>query len=156
MKVDFRRLVTLMLPEMLRRDIHIAWLMMLMAPMRTVYGFFLGKRETNLYVLSITPQVCFLEKMLNDRYDPDARRIFIQSASSDRKYLYRADEQKYLYLYLPAETEPVYIYSPAELLTADVDFMVCVPHIAFNEAEMRALLDSYKLAGVNYALSKEN
>lgn len=40
------------------------------------------------YDLSITPQVCFLEKILNDKYDDKERRIRIQDIGTVKGYFF--------------------------------------------------------------------
>lgn len=151
-QVDFRRIIIWLLPVDPRTTIEVSWLQALFAPLRTLYTLFNGRRVTNLYTLSITPQVCYLEKMLNDRYDDTERRIYITDGERvPDVYIYLEDEQKPLYIYLDSEASPVYIYTKAERETGESDFVVHVPStIIYNDNEMRALLDSYKLASKRY------
>jgi hypothetical protein len=151
-QVDFRKLIIWLLPVNLRTGRHVAWLLALLSPLQTRYTLFNARRAASIYMLGITPQVCCLEKMLNDRYDPDLRRINIADNSRmQRVYLYLEDEQKPLYIPLASEDPTVYLGTMAEMEAREADFVVNVPYaVAYNEPEMRGLLDTYKLAGKMY------
>jgi hypothetical protein len=117
-----------------------------------LYQIFLKQREANLYGLGITPQVCYLEKMLNDRFDFIQRRVYIGDPTrKDVWNLYVDDELKPVNLYVDDENEPITTYTDMEGGEGTVDFVVYVPSgLSLNENEMRALLDIYKVAGKTY------
>jgi hypothetical protein len=151
--IDFKRLIAWLLPVNLRTAVHFAWLQALYAPLQTVYGLFNARRNANLYALSVTPQVCSLEKMLNDRYDSIQRRIYITDAIHiSCVYIYLEEEQKPLFI---SGSTPVYIYGEAEIdASRKIDFTVHVPFLNhLNSKEMRALLNTYKLAGKRYEIT---
>jgi len=152
--IDFRRLILWLLPVNLRTTVHDAWLRALYAPLRSIYSLFIARRDANLYWLFITPQVCYLEKMLNDRYDSAERRIYItDSTPVTPVYIYLEEEQKPVYIYTEEEQKPVYIYTEAEINAGRADFIVNVPaSVSYNDREMQALLDRYKLAGKRYEI----
>lgn len=152
--IDFTKLVRLLIPVILRRLAHVAWLQALCFPVNFLYQLFLRNRDANLYRLKITPQVVFLERLLNDRYDISARRIRITDALDyDPVYLYQEPENKPAYLFTEGENKPVYLFTEEEVGLQTVNFYVIVPRtIIFNENEMRALLDTYKLAGKTYKI----
>ena len=155
-QVNFKSLIAYLLGyHKLRTRKHIAWLVALFAPLQTIYTLFTGKRITNLYMLSITPQVCFLEKMLNDRYDNTERRIYINDAyRAYPTYIYLPDEVKPLWVRTAAENAPVFIHTRSETEAGVTDFIVNVPSaVPINDLEMRALLNSYKLAGKRYQIN---
>jgi hypothetical protein len=135
-------------PVALRRPVTIAWLGVLLWPVIRLYQAFSRNRSANLYRLQITGQVCYLEKMLNDRYDPIDRRIYIDEAI----------ERPPLYLYQDAESKPVYLgekplYQDTEFGINLDDFIVFVHNeIIFEFNELRSLVNLYKLAGTRYSV----
>jgi hypothetical protein len=100
--------------------------------------------------------VVFLEKLLNDRYDISNRRIRITDALVySSLYLYQEEENKPVFFYAEAESAPAFVFTEEEVGLQTVDFYVLVPSvITFNENELRALLDAYKLAGKTYKIQR--
>ncbi len=154
--VDFPKLVRVLLPPRLRNVKHVAWLQALTNPVNYLYQQFRRNRDTNLYRLSITPQVVYMEKLLNDRYDIAGRRISIKDAVvSTAQNIYQEQELKPVYIYLEEEIKPVHLFTDAEIGSGSADFFVLVPaDLNYNENEMTALIDNYKLAGKRYKIQK--
>lgn len=146
--IDYNTLVRWLLPVPLRKRLILAWLQALVWPVVLLYQAHRRYREANLYRLSISPQVCYLEKLLNDRYDRTDRRIYIDDAI----------DRPPLYLFQDAENKPVYLgsrplYRENEFGLNLDDFVVYVPVIViFEFNEMRSLIDLYKLAGTRYSI----
>lgn len=136
------------MPSSLRRKALHAWLMTLIAPAIRLHGELVAFRAAALYRLSITPQVCYLEKALNDRYDYTLRRIRILDAQVyDPIPLFLKEEEKTVHIFKKPLGVKV-LYTKAETSIFAADFIIQVPYsIVFNEAEMRAFVDNYKLAG---------
>jgi hypothetical protein len=148
--VNFAKFVTERIPLEFRFDDVIAFVNVIVSPIVAIYNKLLSFRDSILYKLTITPQVCKLEKMLNDRYDNGDRRIYIVDGS----------EYLPLFLFTKPELQPVFIYRKSETskpktflnLKGEVsqftfDFVVFVPvDVSFDENEMSALLNYYKLA----------
>lgn len=75
--IDFRELANLLTPPMLRRRRHIDWIETLLKPLEQV-NFSLKKyRKDAIYKVTHNGQVVYLEKVLNDSFDPELRRIKI-------------------------------------------------------------------------------
>lgn len=145
--INYGRLVVWLLPNALRTPTVIAFAEALIKPITSAYQAFLQFRTARLYELGITPQVCYLEKLLNDRYDPIQRRIEIVDSI----------DQLPQYIFLAAEEKPVFlgtktIYTDGETSTINpFDFFVRVPIALqglFQEPEMMQLVRNYKLAGM--------
>ncbi len=153
-KTDLKKLVQLLQIIRLRRTRLFAFLYAVIAPVETLYKLFTTNRDNNLYRLLITPQVCYLEKFLNDRYDSAKRRIRITGAFyADIVYLFLRAENKPLYLFTRAENQPVYLFTQGETSNIPVDFIIVVPaDVTFSENQMRGEVDSYKLAGKKYEI----
>ncbi|SFO33300.1 hypothetical protein SAMN05428949_4983 [Chitinophaga sp. YR627] len=155
-EVDLPKLVRLLVPPRMRKMKHVAWLQALTNPVNYLYQQFRRNRDANLYRLYITPQVVYMEKLLNDRYDISGRRIRIKDALVyDAEYLYQEQELKPVYIYREEENKPVYLFTDDEIGSDSVDFFVLVPSdLTFNDNEMAALIDNYKLAGKRYKIQK--
>lgn len=154
--IDYTKLVRFLIPVLLRQRQHVAWLQAVSYPVNYLYQLFLRNRDANIYRLNITPQVVFLEKLLNDRYDISNRRIRITDALVySSLYLYQEEENKPVFFYAEAESAPAFVFTEEEVGLQTVDFYVLVPSvITFNENELRALLDAYKLAGKTYKIQR--
>lgn len=152
--IDYKKLVRLLLPIRLRKAIVLAFLGAFIWCLQLIYNVFNLNRGANLYRLKITPQVVYLEKLLNDRYDIGQRRIVIDDTiTHDALYIYQKEEAKPLSIFLKSENKPVFLYRSEETDLNPVDFTISVPmDIQFQEAELRALVDSYKLAGKTYLI----
>ena len=148
--IDFGKLLRWMIPMRTRMARLLAFLSALSDNLNIIYQQFRYNREANLYKLSITPQVCYLEKLLNDRYDYSQRLIYIDNAI-DRPvtYIYMEDELKPVYL------GKIWIYTGGETSQMADDFIIFVPmSIVFENAEMTSLVKSYKLAGTQFKIQR--
>ncbi|MVT09874.1 hypothetical protein [Chitinophaga tropicalis] len=152
--IDYPKLVRLLIPPRMRKLRHVAWLQALTNPVNYLYQQFKRNRDANLYRLNITPQVVYMEKLLNDRYDISGRRIRIKDAITyTAEYLYQDAENKPLYIYKEEENKPVYLFTESEIGSDSVDFYVLLPAgLSYNENEMTALINNYKLAGKSYKI----
>ncbi|WPC13622.1 hypothetical protein LEQ04_08415 [Riemerella anatipestifer] len=105
-------------------------------------------RNENLYNLQHNGQVCYLRKVLNDRFDVSQRRILIVDGNRYRRpYIYTDGEQKSKYLGI------MYLRDDADYADTGVDFIVLVPAgLSYNNYEMQALVDFYKLASKRYKI----
>ncbi len=153
-EIDYRRLVALLLPPGLRKSRMQAWLNALVFPVQLLYNDFKANRRNNLYRISITPQVCFLEKAINDRYDYVERRIRIDDVLlKEVLFIYQRNENKPLMLYRRSDARPLNLYLRTETNSVTVDFLVLLPPgLRYAEDEMRAFIDSYKLASKDYKI----
>lgn len=148
--INYTKFVVERIPEELRFDEVVAYVNKLTTPLVFVYNKLIAFRDSILYKLTITPQVCYLEKMLNDRYDNLLRRIYILDGN----------EYQALSLFVKAELKPLRLYRKSEVakpknrlfLKGEVsqftfDFVVFVPlDVSFDENEIKALVSYYKLA----------
>lgn len=154
--IDYTRLNRLLLPTFLRKEILIIILNSMIGGIRSIYSRFLFFRDDNLYRLSITPQVFSLEKLLNDRFDVDKRRIYITDGEFYKsKYLYTKPEKQPLFIRTKAENKPLFINTEAETGSKGVDFIVHVPSgLIYDEAVFKGLLEAYKLVSKTYEIIK--
>lgn len=148
--IDFKKLLRWMLPLRIRAIRILAFVYAFNNEITRVYLLFKQNRKGNLYRLHITPQVCYLEQLLNDRYDFTQRRIYITDGlDKPPVYVYQNSELKPVYL------GTVIIYTGGESGDLKDDFIIYVPvDLVFENAEMRSLVNIYKLAGTKFKIQR--
>ncbi|MDN3672606.1 hypothetical protein QWY99_06005 [Flavobacterium branchiarum] len=146
-KVDWDRLVLLLLPTFLRKTVLFGYLSSLVSPIANLHYQWLQIREDNLKKLSYNSQKCYLRKAINDKFDPDLRRITIgNTAQVDQDYLYTQAENIDVYLGV------MYLEQDFNYISGMADFIINVPASILNQKinEITALVDFYVLAGKSY------
>lgn len=139
--MDWAKLIRDNTPARLQLPKVLAWAAVYINPIITVYQWLLQYRKAKAYQLLITPQVCYLEKILNDRFDFTSRGIYIADGQyKPSTYLYRRAELKPLYLYRRTETKPHILYTRGESEAYSNDFIVFVP--------LTLVFDVYEMIGV--------
>lgn len=149
--VDFAAYIRAMLPFIMRKPKTLAFLSVLLSPVKSLYGLFKKNREQNLYYLDHNAQVVRMEAVLNDRWDDELRRINITDGTAkEALIIYREDETKPpVYLFTEAENNPVPLYQESEFDEGN-DFEVNVPwDVVFDVEEMKALINKYRLTSIN-------
>lgn len=152
--INWNNLAVWLLPRSFRKTRLIILLKALLYPLTVLYDSFKLFRKAKIYQLTITPQVCYLERLLNDRYDSGQRRIYIDDAVWHLPwFVYKEAENKTEWLYMEVENNPITVYTEGEAGVALNDFVVFVPKsIAFDNAQMRSLIDAFKLFGTKYTI----
>lgn len=142
--VDWQKLVLWLIPTPLRQARLMAWIQALAAPIGDVYLRFLALKNNVDYELSITPQVCYLEKMLNDKWDSALRRIrIVKPVLKSPVVLYRRDENKRVVIFKKSENKHLVFFKKNESEAFVVDFIVEVPgDVVFDRYEMSARLEN--------------
>ena len=155
-KLNYKRLINMLLPHSLCSEKHRAWLNALIKPVRCLYIEFLTYRHLVNYRMEHTGQVVYLQKVLNDNFDSTKKRISISDGSKyDWVRIFRTDEKKPKYL------KKLHLYDHLTYGDTGADFLVHIPKdISVWEdnglmAKCRSLLNYYKLAGKRYKLIKE-
>jgi hypothetical protein len=154
--IDHDALATELVPKVIRNEKMVAWVKCLVYPVSLMYQVFLRFRTAKNYELGITPQVCYLEKLLNDRWDAADRTIeIVDGQDKPPTYFYKRAESKPVYFRKRSEDVPVVLYTRGESGAIQDDFVILVPYaIIFNEAEMRSLVKVYKLAGTKFKIQR--
>lgn len=155
--ISYKKLTTWLVPEVLRKPKTMALLNALVSPVVFIYNLFLINRRNNLYKLMITPQICYVEMALNDKYDSGNRHIkIVQPKRKEPLFVYRKVENKPVFLYTKSEAAKpkTWLYQKGEASANQYDFIVQVPAtVAFNMNEMTAVIDSYILPDKEYKIS---
>ena len=154
--IDFAKIVRWWTPAPLRKYIWLTFLRVLIYPLNQLYQFFLLYRTAKIYQLKITPQKCYLQILLRDRWDFTLRRIYIDDALDKPPfYIFEHAELKPKYIRRTSEALPKYIYTSGESGVLRDDFIIFVPiDIAFEQAEMISLVKNYKLAGTKFKIQR--
>lgn len=147
--INFNRLALAIVPLKLRQPLLMNFLYVLLTGVRKASAVFNTYRDDTDYRLTHNGQVCYLRAVLNDRFDLSQRRITIEDvAEGEGTILYRRELSRFL-------MTPVIINKRAFTGSDSVDFAVVVPVAlrgAFVEEQMRALIDTYKLASKRYTI----
>jgi len=157
-RVDFERLVWLLLPALLRRPRQVAWLRALTAPVRTLYNQFVAYEAQTRRELSYNSQVLLFELYLNDKFDPGRRRIYIENADTALQPVYLTfldEEQENPMVHFKGENMPwLYLYLYHQVVfNTQTDFTVHAPASLQSQAgQLHAAISRLKLATRNYQL----
>jgi hypothetical protein len=155
--INYDNLRLQLLPVRWRNDNMKAWTSSLISPVKWLFNFFTANRSNNLYTLAHNSQVVYLQAALNDVFDPDSRGIFIDDGPyEDPLFTYLIPETRPLWLGLVSEAgstsypDPQPLYTSTETSLLGVGFIVRVPvSVPFDTDRMKALVNSYRLAGRN-------
>ncbi|WP_295668643.1 hypothetical protein, partial [uncultured Mucilaginibacter sp.] len=121
-KLDYDKLVLLLLPSFLRKPIVFGYAKGLVSPIASLYDKWSMIRIANLKKLSYNCQRCYLRGALNDKFDSDLRRITIgDTLNLDQTYIYTPAENLDVYLGT-MWLEPEFNYAGTA-----VDYLVNVP-----------------------------
>lgn len=137
--IDWTRLIIWLLPHPLRSSLMRDWLLLLIAPVITVHLALQAYRRRMYFATRATGQVTKLRFYLNYLFDVMLARIEIHDT----------DQGDFLYIYQEYENKPIYL--PAFLTGSAYQFLVVVPaELMYLEAQIRAIIDSYKLPTRKY------
>lgn len=148
-KIDFDQLILLLLPTFLRKPVLFGYLRALISPIASLHYRWGQMRVLNLKKLQYNGQKCYLRGALNDYFDPDDRRIYIDEVQVlDENYIYQPEENLDYYL------DTMYLDLDYTEGGETVDFVVNVPSAILDNKinEITALLEFYKLAGKSYKI----
>lgn len=145
--IDYDKLVALLQPTFLRQPLTLALLRASVTPVAMLHRQLLAFREEKQTQMSCNSQVCYLRKMLNDKFDSYHRRITISDAVRRTPlWLYREEEQKNTFL-------GTVMINREDVISNYSEFEVNIPATLLSqEAEIIAWLNYYKLATKFYTL----
>ena len=151
-RLDVPVLSVLLLPALLRKPRLLAWLGALVSPVGGLYQDFLAYRAATLVLLSYNGQTALLEKALNDKLDPNLRRVVIRNASSFLSPLYvnyKRENQPPVFARNAAEGGALYPHRASDF-AGEVGFTVYAPGLNAFDAPLNILIQRLKIALVNY------
>jgi hypothetical protein len=158
-EINYKKLVLLLLPTFLRRDVMLAFLRAMTAPVASRYDLFIGNRKNNLYRLRMNGQICYLRRVLNDAFPEAHGAIRIRDGVMIGlwRYAWDKDYDPYMKYLLIADEGTVFFDKSATLQSVN-NFIVSVPralHNVNNDAKLRSLLNAYKLLSKSYTIIYE-
>ena len=148
-KVDFDRLILLLLPTFLRKPVFFGYLKALISPIASLHYRWEKIRAANLKKLEYNSQKCYLRKALNDYHDNEQRRIYTTKVPQlTGNYLFQPEENLDFYL------GTMWLDLDYTAQGERVDFLVYVPAeiLATKTNEIMATLEMYVLASKTYKL----
>lgn len=142
-------------PSWFRRTFNMDYLYACIKGLRDVYEYLIAFRSDVEYELQFTGQVIYLEHILNDKFDPVNRLIFIEDAA-DVEYLYiynNSEPETGPYVYNNSETfNDLYLQTTSEQISNQA-FIINIPSTGINQTQLKAVVDKYKLAGKIYSIN---
>lgn len=117
--LKWEKLLLWLIPPILRKKTHANWLNVLLSPIRSIY-------EDTLYKMQHTGQVIYLEKILNETFNPT--KNYNPNASIEQK---RLDQL----IYIDESVKPTlqYVYLHKEYYDPDGTLMIPLLKIFTNE-----------------------
>jgi hypothetical protein len=160
-KINFRNLANYLTPPFLRKQRFIDWLDTLLKPVEEVNFAFKKFRKDSIYKVTHNGQVVFLQKVLNDAFDKELRRIkIVDSVVYDPLYIY--PEAESLPLYIDEGENPAYVIGgDVAFGGTDIDFVVLMPAelkpvdadaLNLSELQIKSLTNYYKLASKRHLI----
>lgn len=140
----------------LRKPRGMALVDVLLHPLRSLILEFKLFRDQKRVELSYTGQTMLLQRYLNDRFDPDEKRILIIHAQDMSTYLYFEGEgQLPFYLYHESEGAGSFLFFEGEAESVfEEDFQVSIPaSLTAIAQQIREAVKKYKIAGVTYTVN---
>lgn len=157
--INYKKLITLLLPTFLRRSVIRAFLRAGAASINRLHNNFIGNRNANIYRTRMNGQVCYLRRVLNDAFPDADNSIRIEDGAGSGQWLYAYDEEYDPYrLFLSITDTGTLIPDREAIIEGASGFIVFAPRTIFNvnnDAKMRALLNEYKLLSKNYTIVYE-
>jgi hypothetical protein len=154
-KVDFKRLVIILLPTFLRKPVVVGYVHALLMPIDNLHYKWTKFRDDNIYKLSHNGQVCYLRGALNDSFDPVLRRIYIGNSNLyATTYIFTEGEAQDVWLETEGEEDTIWLRTESETADTGLDFIVWVPQSVFNNQyhELNAMIHFYKAGGKKYSI----
>ena len=122
------------------------------APIRTKYDEFLRLKTDAEYRINHNGQVCWLQKMLNDKFDSTLRRIRVKNVVPRQPlWVYYPADEKPIYIHTSTDY-PVYLYRTEDYYL-EFDFEVFIPFsLGGLKNQMNAQINYYKLGSKNHKI----
>ena len=152
--IDYKRLVVMLLPTFLRKNIVIGFLNSMIFPLFSLKTAFDNCRQSVNYRLYHNGQVCYLRAVVNDFFDPADRRITITdyagSVSSTIIHLREEDNFKII----PERPNAMIINHRGFSGISNYDFVVNVPvSLSSQNDRIIAVVNIYKLVSKRFLIN---
>jgi len=144
--VNWFKLVRDLILPTVKKSVLLAFIDCSLAPIRTKHDEFLRFKTDSEYRINHNGQVCYLQKMLNDKFDNTLRRIRVNNLKPRLPlWIYTIDDDKPIYIHTSTDY-PVYIYNDIDYYL-EYDFEVFIPYSLNSfKNQMNAQINYYKLS----------
>lgn len=131
----------------------LALLNTMICPIRTNYEAYLVFKLDADYRVKHNGQICYVQKMLNDKFDASLRRIKVRNIiPKEPLWAYYTEDNKPLFIYNESN-HPTYFYNPEDYYN-EFDFEVLIPTVLGGQVnQMMASINYYKLFSKNYKIT---
>ena len=163
MRIDYRKLVILLLPTFLRRPVLMAWLRAMVYPLQQLHDRHQSARTQRLYELHHTSQICFIKDALNNEFGITdyAAGFEIEDINAPGNWVWiydenveRFDDEQHMLF-----DDPTWIHDTSSILPPTSAFTVLVPaQITIdetNDARIRSVVNKYRLASRTFEIKKK-
>lgn len=101
LNINWLKIIKENVPFFLRTPVRMDWILSMISAINQIYQEFIIQQKVYVYKIRFNGQVIYLEKILNDKFDPVGTGIYIIDGNTNvATYLYRRIELKPpLYLY---------------------------------------------------------
>lgn len=150
--INWFRLVKMLVLPAVNKPTLLAFINAALAPLRTNYDTFLSFKEDAEYRVKHNGQICYLQKMLNDKFDNSLRRIKVQNVKpKERLWFYYEQDDKPVFFY-NEEDHPVFFYNPEDYYN-EFDFEVLIPTVLADKInQISVQINYYKIYSKNYQI----
>ena len=160
MRIDYRKLVILLLPTFLRQPVLMAWLRAMAYPLQQLHDRHQAARTQRLYELRHTSQICFIKDALNNEFGITdyANGFEIEDINAPGEWVWiydenvdRFDDEQHMLF-----DDPTFIHNISAILPPTSAFFVLVPQSITidetNEARIRSIVNKYRLASRTFEI----
>ena len=160
MRIDYRKLVILLLPTFLRRPVLMSWLRAMVYPLQSLHDRHQTARTQRMYELCHTSQICFIKDALNKEFGITdyATGFEIEDINAPGNWVWiydenvdRFDDEQHMLF-----EDPTFIHNISAILPPTSAFFVLVPQSITidetNEARIRSIVNKYRLASRTFEI----
>lgn len=141
--VNFRRLAVMLLPVSLRGNVLTAYASVMGTAFAAIHASLATFRTDRLADLRVTGQTRILRAALNDRWDPDQRRIdIIDGLTGEALMVHRRTASVRTFAYARGATITTWAYRRG-MTSGGTAFIVRVPAEVHDDPEKRSALTSF-------------
>lgn len=156
--IRFKRLALLLLPTFWRRPLFAAMIYAAVQPLQELHTRFQRWRRDTDYRVRHNGQVCHLQALLNDLFDPFERRITLtdQAANIGTAILHGREAARPVSVPLRGTVPALILWRRGETDNANCDFWINLPLALYGEvdtARLKAVVNTYKPASKRYSIN---
>ena len=146
--VIFISLCQYLIPSFLRKTKLISFLKVMLSSLQNMNDEFVLFVESKVYEMSITSQVIYLEKLLNDNFDYELRRIYIEDAVNLDTVFLRYENEQRDNVVIRYESEGVLTdcFRYESEYNDSNSFIVRIPNSVTNITLLKALVNKHRAA----------